>query len=50
MEVQQLGGSRAVSLERSVAHHPHPKHGAGNSTALLWSYLDVKETLKVVSS
>lgn len=34
MEEQQLGGSSAVSLERSVVHrvvlhHPHPKQGTG---------------------
>lgn len=46
MEVQQPGGSSAVSLERSVEHgvvfhHPNPKQGTGISRALLWIYMGV---------
>lgn len=48
MEVQQLGGSSAVLLERSVApgvvfHHPHPKQGTGISRAWLRIYMGVNE-------
>lgn len=53
------GGAAAAREQRYIVpavahgvvfHHPHPKQGTGTSRALLWLYMGVNETLKLVSS